>query len=126
MVIKINTTKIGIPVEIGELKFTFDTSDNGLEKLVATADTFLSELAEIEGNDLKGAKKALQRGFDFLLGANAFDQIYEQTPSILRCVEILEELVQSLTYELKNTNISTQQQKAEQYLSLKKKKKHKK
>ena len=126
MVIKINTKQVGIPVEIGELKFTFDTSDNALEKLVGTAESFLSELAEIEGNDLKGAKKALQRGFDFLLGANAFEQIYEQTPSVLRCVEILEELVQSLTNELQNKNISTQQQKAEQYLNHKKKKKHKK
>lgn len=126
MVIKINTKQVGIPVEIGELKFTFDTSDNALEKLVGTAESFLSELSQIDGNDVKSAKKALQRGFDFLLGENAFEQIYEQTSSILKCAEILEELVQSLTNELQKKNISTQQQKAEQYLSHKKKKKHKK
>lgn len=126
MVIKINTTQAGIPVEIGELKFTFDTSDDGLAKLAEAAETFTEDLSKIKGNDIKATKKALKRGFEFLLGPSSFDQIYEQTSSVLQCINILEELCYSLTAELQETgNKFTQQEKAEHYLKQKQKKQKK-
>lgn len=127
MVIKINTTKAGIPVEIGELKFTFDTSDDALTRLAETGETFMDDLSKIKGNDLEATKEALRRGFDFLLGPSSFDQIYKQTPSAIQCIKILEQLYISLTVELEAAgNKYTQQEKAEHYLKQKQKQKKQK
>lgn len=127
MVIKINTVKAGTPVEIGELHFIFDTSDNALQKLEVAAENFVADMAKIKGNDLEAVKEVLKNGYDLILGEGAFEQIYQQTPSVTQCVNILEELCNSLTADLQTAgNKNTQQAKVEHYLNQKKQKKQKK
>lgn len=127
MVIKINTTQAGIPVEIGELKFTFDTSDDALMKLTSVVHTISDDFSNIEGENLEAAKEALKKGYDLLLGEGTFEQVYAQSGSTMQCISILERLCLSLTNELKRMGSpTTQQAKAEQYLARKKAKKQKK
>lgn len=118
MAIKIETRKIGIPVQIGELEFTFDTSDSAIESLAKKHEIIVEKIGAIKSGDDDGAKNVLREGFDLLLGAGAFDKIYSQTPSAIECIKYLYALLEGITNELKMINpINTQQARVEQYLN---------
>lgn len=124
MVIKIETRKTGIPVQIGELEFTFDTSDKAVEGLSQKHETVVKKITSIKDGDNDGVKKALKEGFDLLLGAGAFEQIYAQTPSTIECIKYLYALLEAITAEFAAINpIASQQAKAQHYLQGKKKRK---
>ena len=124
MVIKIETRKTGIPVQIGELEFTFDTSDKAVEGLLQKHETVVKKITAIKDGDNDGTKKALREGFDLLLGAGSFEQIYTQTPSTIECIKYLYALLEAITAEFAAINpIASQQARAQQYLQGKKKRK---
>lgn len=126
MVIKIQTKSTAVPIEIGELQFSFETNDDSLKRLIDGHSIVTDKLDAIKDGDVDGIKEALKEGFDFILGKGAFKQIYKQTNSVLECGNILFQLVQSLTEELKVSNTDvTQQQLAQNYLKAKKPKKKK-
>lgn len=121
MAIKIQTRQTGIPVEIGDLQFFFDTSDASIETLLANHQKVVDEISNIKEGDDEGAKKALKKGFDLLLGEGAFKKIYNQTSSTIECTRQLFELLQAITQELNPMNGLTQQEKAQKYLKTKNK-----
>lgn len=126
MTIKIQTRQTGIPVEIGNLQFYFDTSDTSIESLLANHQKAVNEISSIKEGDDEGAKKALKKGFDLLLGDGAFKQIYAQSSSTIECTRQLFALLQGITQELNPMNGFSQQEKAQQYLNNKNKGKSKK
>ena len=83
MTIKIQTERTDIPVEIGDLKFSFDTSDESILEFRKRGEEVAEELKNIEINEddeedeiIKRAKEILQTGFEIMLGKGAFEKIY--------------------------------------------------
>jgi len=122
--IRIEEKKAEIPVEIGELKFSFKVTDD------AVLDFRKNSLAVME--DLKGlqikpdeedetimekVKEVLQKGFDTILGEGAFEKIYDMTPSVFLLMRYFEQLAAGLAEELKNMGaLEVLNQRAENYL----------
>lgn len=124
-VIKIQIDKPAIPIEFGKLKFAFDTSDESVEKFYGGIEKIQSDLTaiEVDENDMmSGAKEALKRGYDHVLGEGAFEKIYKQTPSVMKLTSLFLVLMEHVTEELENMGMSeTQKQKVDKYLQNKKK-----
>lgn len=124
-IIKIQTENAAIPVEIGKLKFEFDTSDESMQAFRETSSTFRDEIENVdvaEGDEIEKAKDILRRGFDLMLGEGAFEKIYAQTPSVLSVTKYFVQLTQSITEQLNEMGLSeTQQQKAQKYVKAKQK-----
>lgn len=121
MAIKIQTRQTGIPVFIGDLQFNFDTSDTSIEALLSNHQKVVDEISNIKEGDDEGAKKALKKGFDLLLGEGSFKKVYNQTPSTIECTRQLFELLQGISQEFSSLNGMTQQEKAQKYLKAKNK-----
>lgn len=123
--IKIQLETPAIPVEIGKLKFEFNTSDESILAFRQTATTFRDELENVEvadGDEFEKAKDILRKGFDLMLGDGAFEKIYKQTPSVMTVTKYFVVLTQSITEQLNKMGLSeTQQQKAKKYIQAKKK-----
>ena len=122
MAIKIKTEKPVIPIEIGKLKFEFDISDESIKNFRDGAEEVQKDFESMKGDDLETAKKALKKGFEYILGEGSFEKIYEQTPSVVTVSQYFEAVVQGIDEELKKRTGNTQQQKAQKYLQNKKKK----
>lgn len=121
MTIKINTKSTEIPVEIGDLKYTLDVSDKGLEDLSDNYAKIVESLNTVKENDEIGIKNVLSKSFDSLLTENSFLEIYKQTPSLPMCIGILQQLLQEVEKQLNSLLPQlTQTEKAKQYLSKKK------
>jgi hypothetical protein len=124
-IIKIQLETPAIPVEIGKLKFEFNTSDESILAFRQTATTFRDELENVEvadGDEFEKAKDILRKGFDLMLGDGAFEKIYKQTPSVMTVTKYFVLLTQSITEQLNKMGLSeTQQQKAKKYIQAKKK-----
>lgn len=123
MVIKIETKKVGIPVEIGELEFVVGTSDKELLAYEENQKEVIKafESAE-ESTTVEELKVVLEKGFDTLLGDGSFEKIYTQTPSIVECSKYLLTLYEGVLEEFaKIGNIDKQSKKVEKYLKKKKK-----
>ena len=127
MAIKIQTEKPEIPVEIGNLRFSFDVSDESIKKFREDALKIQKELENIESIDndkeaLEAAKNVLHRGYSIILGDGSFEKIYELSPSVIICMKYLEQIVVGIEEELRNKGYSqTQKEKAQKYISNKKK-----
>lgn len=124
MVIKIQTKQTGIPVEIGELKFTFDTSDESIKNYYDAGQKTLKEMQNVEDDDLDAAKEILEKGYDLILGKGAFKQIYKQTPSLIEVTQYFMQLAEGIQEKLSGIGKGiSQQDKAQQYLNRKNKSK---
>ncbi|TMZ64705.1 hypothetical protein EMG21_29245, partial [Klebsiella pneumoniae] len=80
MAIKIQTEKPEIPVEIGNLRFSFDVSDESIKKFRKEALEVQKEfhsitVSEDDDEALEQAKSVLKRGFELILGEGAFEKI---------------------------------------------------
>lgn len=127
MVIKIQTKQTGIPVELGELKFTFDTSDESIKTFYDTAQETLTEMKNFEGDDMDAAKEILKKGYDLMLGKGAFKKVYEQTPSLIEVTRYFVQLAEGIQEEISSLGKGlSQQEKAQQYINRKNKPKSKK
>lgn len=125
MAIKIQTQQTGIPIEIGELTFYFDTTDENIFSFEKKQEKITKELEELnpkDDADLEDVKEVLRRGFDLFLGKGAFDKIYDQTPSVLACLSYLEQVGNGIAAELNKMSGVSAQVKAKKYAKSKKKK----
>lgn len=124
-IIKIQLETPAIPVEIGKLKFEFNTSDESIQAFRDNAYVIKDEIEKVgtaDGDEFEEAKEILRKGFDLILGEGAFDKIYKQTPSIMSVAKYFVQLSQSISQELNKMGLSeTQQQKARKYIQAKKK-----
>ena len=124
--IKIQVDNPSIPVEIGKLKFEFDTSDESIKNFYEDHERITKEMqeAELSKDNYEGAKEALRKGYDFFLGEGAFDKVHEQTPSLPLLVGYFLQLSESIAEELKDMGLTeSQREKAMKYAKSKKKKK---
>lgn len=126
MAIKIQTKKTEIPIEIGELKFAFDVSDESIQNFREEALRIQKEFHEIgpdvdDEKALEQAKAVLKKGFDMMLGEGAFEKIYKLSPSVVICAQYFSQLVQGIEVELQNMGFSESQQEiAQKYIRKKK------
>lgn len=125
MVIKIQTRKPEIPIEIGDLKFSFDTSDESIKEFYSQANEVRKELENITINDeekaLEQAKEVLKQGFDVMLGVGAFDKVYALSPSVAICADYFVQLSEGIKRELDKMGASQpQQEKISKYVQNKK------
>ena len=85
MAIKINLESVKIPVEIGDLKYEIDVTDEKYETFVGKFDEFLGKAAALykeKTEDVTEFKTMLSDIYEALLGEGSFDEIYEQMPNI--------------------------------------------
>ncbi|PIC65334.1 hypothetical protein CSV79_01550 [Sporosarcina sp. P13] len=128
-IIKIQTKTPAIPIEIGELKFEFITTDENVIAFRKNGQKLLEEIELLEASsaseeDVVLLKNILRKGYDLILSEGAFDKIYEQTPSVAITAEYLVQLGNALNGELNNRGFVDQQQaKVDKYLNTKNKKK---
>lgn len=126
MAIKIQTQKPEIPVEIGDLKFSFDVSDESIKEFRNEAIKVQKELEEIAISDnddqaLEQAKEALKHGFEIMLGEGSFKKIYDISPSLVLCMQYFVQIAIGIDEELKNMGFSqSQNDLAKKYLAQKK------
>jgi len=122
MAIRIEEQKLEIPVEIGELKFSFKVTDEAVLGFRKNALEVAEKLNSIErkgGEEeaLKAAQDALRHGFDAILGEGAYNKLYEMTPSVVLLMRYFEQLVAGLSDELKALGLSNALDKrAKKYL----------
>src|SRR5690606_8106682 len=122
MAIRIEEQKPEIPVEIGELKFSFKVTDEAVLEFRKNALEVAEKLSSIElkgGEEeaLKAAQDALRHGFDAILGEGAYNKLYEMTPSVVLLMRYFEQLAAGLSDELKALGLSNALDKrAKKYL----------
>ncbi|KYG28179.1 DUF6673 family protein [Alkalihalobacillus trypoxylicola] len=127
MAIKINTQKTEIPVQLGELTFTIDASDESMNKLNKTYKQFKEEAQSMQSKenyeeDLEQSRKMLKGAYDALLGKGSFEEVYNQTPSLLLLADYFVQICESLDEEFKKMGIKkSQADKAKKYLKNNKK-----
>ena len=125
MAIRIQTEKPVIPIELGDLKFEFDVSDESVKKFREDATKVQKELTNITVEDedkaLELTKDVLKRGYDLILGEGAFEKVYNLSPSVLITMKYLEQIVEGIAAELKALGFEqSSQEKAKKYLAKKK------
>ncbi|WP_339283169.1 hypothetical protein [Oceanobacillus sp. FSL K6-3682] len=128
MAIKIQTEKPLIPVEIGDLKFEFPVDDESIKKVRVDAPKLQKKYADIkpenDAHEEQLKKELMKEGFKlFLNDENAFDKIFEQTPSTVMCLKYFIKISEGITQELKEMGVvETPQEKAQKYVKKKNKK----
>jgi len=120
LAIKIEKKQTEIPIEIGDLKFAFDVTDESIQRFRENAIKIQQELEVIddEEEDFNKAKDILKKGFDVILGDGAFERVYQMTPSIPYLLNYFIQLVDGLTEEI--NDIGAIQERANKYLRKKK------
>lgn len=94
--ININVKSTVLPVKIGELEFAFDMSDQGLKNLEDKHESVVKKLQLMKQSDLQDPKLIIEECLELFLGKGTFDKVYEQTPSVIMCMEILINLTEML------------------------------
>lgn len=121
MVIKINTRKSTIPVEIdGDLKFEIDMSDESLQQNRAVFEKFHAAAQELADDDFKGAKALVINALSELLGEGAGSVIYERVGGAFACVDVFNQLAEGIAAEANKRGLQGQQNKAAEYVQSKK------
>lgn len=126
MAIKIQTEETVIPVEIGNLTFGFNISDdavstfqNGVDKVLEKFKKLEKEISEENGSEVIDlVKQVLTEGFDFMLGEGTFEKLYKQTPSVIKLTNVFKQLSDSLKEELESAGIEeSQKELGQKYLA---------
>lgn len=118
MAIKIQTQKPEIPIEIGDLKFAFDISDESVENFHKNAQEVIGELSKLKDDDVKAAREVIRKGYDFILGEGSFEKVYEISPSVVICMQYLFQIAEGIEQELKQRGfLPEQEQLAQKYLN---------
>lgn len=105
MAIRIEEQKPEIPVEIGELKFTFKVTDEAVlnfrkESLRLREELEKIQAAEDDEANIEKVRELLRQGFDAFLGEGAFEKIYERSPSIMIVSRYFTQLVLGISDEI--------------------------
>ena len=121
MAIKIEKKQTEIPIEIGDLKFAFDVTDESIQRFRENAIKIQQELETIddEEENMENAKAILGKGFDVILGDGAFEKVYQMTPSIPYLLNYFIQLVNGLSDEL--SALGAIEERAQKYLGKRKK-----
>lgn len=128
--IKIQTAIPEIPIEIGELKFSFSLTDENILRFRDQATGIAARIQSVELDDdedddakiMKKMHEVLQVGFDFVLGEGAFAEIYKVTPSVSFLLSYFSQLLTGVTEELDNIQNADESSKANRYTRRSKKK----
>jgi len=125
MTIKINVLSTLIPIQIGELSFEVDVTDQKyrafIERFKLVQQELLNLVAKVDEEEQKGVTinedelieklhQLVSTAYDELLGAGAFNQVYEQTPRIVSVTSYLVKIVAGLEKEMEadsKSNMST-------------------
>lgn len=121
MAIKIQTEKPVIPIEIGDLNFEFEVTDENIRRFYDSYDEVKKELEKVTGDDFESTKQVIAKAFDYILGEGAFNKIYEVSPSLIIITKYFWSIVEGLEEELVKKAGNSAQQKAQKYLAKKKK-----
>lgn len=127
MAIVIQTQKTEIPIELGELKFAFDVSDESVKQFRENTVKLREELESLSVNEqddevLELAKDVLRRGFTIMLGEGSFEKIYELSPSVTIVMSYFVQISEGIAKELNNMGYSeSQAEKAKKYIAKKNK-----
>lgn len=127
MAIKIQTQDTFIPVEIGEVELRFDLSDESINNFRKKALKTQKELEEINIKDddekvLDQCRDILNRGFTMLFDENAFQKVYDISPSVVIMMDYFKQITEGISKELEERGLTeSAQSKANKYLQNKKK-----
>jgi len=116
MAIKVNLESTKIPVEIGDLKFEIDVTDDNYEVFIDNFNIFLEKVESLdEGNseDVVQLKIFVEKIYDDLLGMGAYQQIYAKMPNISFVASTLVKIVMQLVEEMDKRMIPTSNLKTE-------------
>ncbi len=122
MAIKIEEKKPEIPVEIGELRFAFQVTDESILEFRKNGLQIQKELEQLEIDEdneenIEMVKDILKRGFDLILGDGAFEKIYEMTPSVVFLMDYFVQLSNGIADELEKLGAhDALKKRAEKYL----------
>ncbi len=105
MAIRIEEQKPEIPVELGELKFTFKVTDEAVlnfrkESLRLKEELEKIQEAEEDEMNVEKVRELLRQGFDAFLGEGAFEKIYEMSPSVMIVSRYFAQLVLGISEEI--------------------------
>ena len=124
MTIKIQTKTTQIPIEFDDkLTLYFDMSDENIQRLFEAQETFEKEISEIENEDIEGLKEMLRKAYTLFLGEEAFDKLYELSPSVVILTNYFWSIVEGLHEEIEKRAGQTKMEKIEKYLQQKNKRK---
>ncbi|WP_107841886.1 hypothetical protein [Metasolibacillus meyeri] len=118
--IKINTRKPTIPVEIDDLKYEINMSDESLQQQRAVFIKFNEDAKQLTDEDFEGAKKLIIKCLDNLLEQGAGNAIYERVGSAFACADVINQLAEGIVAEANKRGLKTQQMKVENYVQSKK------
>lgn len=127
MAIKIQTQDTFIPVEIGEVELRFDLSDESINNFRKKALKTQKELEEINIKDddekvLDQCRDILNRGFTMMFDENAFQKVYDISPSVVIMMDYFKQITEGISEELEERGLTeSAQSKANKYLQNKKK-----
>ena len=105
MAIKINLESTKIPVEIGDLKFEIDVTDEKYESFINNFNIFLEKMESLDeekSEDLVLIKKMVKEVYDDLLGKDAYEQIYAKMPNTAFVSKVLATIVSQLMIEMED------------------------
>lgn len=103
MAVKFNLYSTKIPVEIGNMSFELDISDEKYDEFSTVFNKYLDEVSELRAEDIEDLDliKEKQRSvFTTLLGEGAFDAIYAMSPSIVSTTRTLTDIVAYIEKEV--------------------------
>jgi len=101
--IKINLESTKIPVEIGDLKFEIDVTDEKYEAFINNFNIFLTKLDTLDEEnteDIAVLKTLVSEVYNELLGTDSYEQIYEKMPNIAFVASALVNIVTQLIEEM--------------------------
>ena len=99
MAIKINLESTKIPVEIGDLKFEIDVTDEKYEAFIQNFNAFLSKMESLDeekSEDIALLKTMVSEVYEELLGTGSYEQIYAKMPNIAFVASVLIKVVTQL------------------------------
>jgi len=105
MAIKINLESVKIPLEIGDLKFEIDVTDEKYEAFIKNFNIFLEKmevLDEEKTEDLALIKEMVKEVYEDLLGKGAYEQIYEKMPNTAFVSKVLVTIVSQMMIEMES------------------------
>ena len=113
MAIKISLESTKIPVEIGDLKFEIDVTDEKYEAFIQNFNAFLSKMESLDeekSEDIALLKTMVSKVYEELLGTGSYEQIYAKMPNIAfvasTLVNIVTQLMQVMDERITPTPVS--------------------
>src|SRR5690625_3375821 len=94
--------------------------EDNIQKLIKAQETFEQEVSKINNDDIDGLKEMLRKAYTLFLGEEAFDKLYEISPSVVILTNYFWSIVEGLHEEIEKRAGQTKMQKVEKYLQHKK------